>query len=80
MIHFNPLKVECTLFFEENPYTLETAEGLASRLGRKSTELVLILEHLVSVSILEKIGDGDQAIYRYVQPDNFQIPREVVWE
>ncbi|MGG0719938.1 hypothetical protein ABE096_20515 [Robertmurraya massiliosenegalensis] len=80
MLPFNPLKVECTLFFEENPYTLETAEGLASRLGRKTNELVLILEHLVAVSILEKIGEGDQAIYRYVQPDNFQISREVLWE
>ncbi|GIN62428.1 hypothetical protein J27TS8_24210 [Robertmurraya siralis] len=80
MLQFNPLKVECTLFFEENPYTLETAEGLALRLGRKTAELVLILEHLVTDSILEKIGDGEQAIYRYVQPDNFQIPREFIWE
>lgn len=80
MLQLNPLKVECTLFFEENPYTFETVEGLASRLGRRTTELAQILEHLVTVSILEKIGDGEQAIYRYMQPDTFQFQREAIWE
>lgn len=62
------LRMECTLFFQENPYTFETAEGLALRLGRKREHIEPILQHLVSLSILEKIGEGDRAIYRYNQP------------
>jgi hypothetical protein len=80
MLQLSPLKVECTLFFQENPYTLETLDGLAARLGRKTSDLSLILEHLVTVSILEKIGEGENAIYRYVQPDSLQIQSDIAWE
>ncbi|GAX91177.1 hypothetical protein EFBL_2843 [Effusibacillus lacus] len=64
-----PLRIECTLFFQENPYTFETAGGLALRLGRKREHIEPVLQHLVSLSILEKIGEGEQAIYRYIQPE-----------
>ncbi len=66
--HLNPLHVECTVFFQENPYTFETIEGIAIRLGRHSEDLRPVLDQLVAGEILEIIGDGQQSIYRYVQP------------
>ncbi|WP_231705824.1 hypothetical protein [Effusibacillus lacus] len=39
------------------------------RLGRKREHIEPVLQHLVSLSILEKIGEGEQAIYRYIQPE-----------
>ncbi|MFC4768034.1 hypothetical protein [Effusibacillus consociatus] len=74
-----PLQMECTLFFQENPYTLETLAGLALRLGRKPEDIRPALQHLVSLSILEEIGEGERAIYRYNHP---VVTSEVgiVWE
>jgi hypothetical protein len=63
------LQLECTLFFQENPYTMETRDGIALRLGRDSGQLDAILERLVSLCILEKLGDGSRSIYRYNQPE-----------
>lgn len=62
------LQVECTYFFEENPFALETGESLAMRLGRSADDLVPVLERLVELSVLTRIGDGDQPVYRYNKP------------
>jgi hypothetical protein len=62
------LRVECSLFFQQNPYTFETEEGMALRLGRMSKDLRPALAYLVGHGILDKIGEGDSAIYRYLQP------------
>lgn len=67
------LQTECTLFFEENPYALETVEGLAERLGRKAEHLRPVLEHLVSLSILSQVGNQDRVLYRYSRPDSMAI-------
>lgn len=56
------------MFFQENPYTYETLTGLATRIGRNPEDLRSVLEKLVDGSILEVIGEGERAIYRYVQP------------
>lgn len=63
------LQIECNLFFQENPYTFETLEGLSLRLGRNREDLKPILDNLVSLSILEKIGEGERSIYRYITPN-----------
>jgi len=63
-----PLQVECTYFFEENPYAMETAQSLALRIGRSADQLAPILEHLAALTILSKFGEGANAIYRYSQP------------
>lgn len=62
------LQVECTFFFEENPYAMETMQSLASRLGRSVEHLQPILNHLVELTILSKIGEGEESIYKYNQP------------
>lgn len=71
-----PLQIECTLFFQENPYTFETLNGIALRLGRSPEDIKLAIEHLMSISILEMIGEGEQAIYRYIAP-NYSTKRQV---
>ncbi|ADU30485.1 hypothetical protein [Evansella cellulosilytica] len=77
-LNFNPLEVECTIFFQENPYSYETLHGLGRRLGRNPIDLQPVLEKLVHSTILEMIGEGDSAIYRYVQPKINQIDEMLI--
>ncbi|WP_337190080.1 MULTISPECIES: hypothetical protein [Saccharibacillus] len=62
------LQVECTLFFEKNPYAYQTTTGLSMRLGRTAEVLEPVLERLIEVFVLEKVGSGSRALYRYVAP------------
>lgn len=68
-----PLQMECTLFFQMNPYSYESAEGLAMRLGRKSEHLLPVLERLVTLAILKQTGEGERSIYCYNQPDTIHV-------
>lgn len=68
-----PLQMECTLFFQMNPHAYETVEGLALRLGRKPEHLDHILQQLVSLTILKRIGEGERSIYCYNQPDMIHV-------
>lgn len=67
------LQTECTLFFEENPYTFETVAGLATRLGRKEEHIQPVLDLLVRLSILSQLGTEGRAIYHYNQPDTMVL-------
>ncbi len=62
------LQVECVMFFQNNPYALESIEGLSLRLGREIEHLEAIVLRLVSLAILERIGNGSRSIYRYIPP------------
>lgn len=64
------LKWECTLFFQNNPYTMETATGIATRIGRDEQLTRKTLNQLVEVHVLETIGDSESVnpIYRYRKP------------
>lgn len=62
------LQVECVMFFHNNPYALESIEGLSQRLGRDIVHLEATLVRLVSLAILERIGSGPRSIYRYIPP------------
>lgn len=59
------LKWECTLFFQNNPYAIETATGIAMRIGRNEHVVQQTLSKLVELDIIEKIGESKSAIYRY---------------
>jgi predicted transcriptional regulator len=64
-----PIELECITFFEENLYTFETLEGLALRIGRKKEDLQIVLNKLVQLAIVEKIGNSGQPfVYRYIKP------------
>ncbi|MDT8858657.1 hypothetical protein N0O92_00345 [Alkalihalobacillus sp. MEB130] len=78
--HLHPLQVECTLFFQDNPYTYETLKGLAMRLGRNAEDLAAVLDQLVSTMVLEMNGTGDSAIYRYIQPVTIDLQKEELCE
>lgn len=67
------LRIECTVFFERNPFAFETLASLSMRLGRSETVLEPVLNELTSFSILEKLGDGKNSIYKYVQPTQLRI-------
>ncbi|GEO24708.1 hypothetical protein AAC03nite_04930 [Alicyclobacillus acidoterrestris] len=69
MIHEFKIRKECTLFFAENPYTYETVEGVAHRIGRKMEHVQPALDELVQISILEQISAGAHTLYRYQKPD-----------
>lgn len=62
------IRLECALFFQQNPHTIETEEGVAIRIGRMIQDLRPALEYLVGHGILDKFGEGESAIYRYLQP------------
>ncbi|WP_138495397.1 hypothetical protein [Paenibacillus pinistramenti] len=62
------LQMECTLFFESNPYAYQTIEGLSVRLGRSADQLDQVLNRLVEMSILSRVGDGARAIYYFNIP------------
>ncbi|WP_217596336.1 hypothetical protein [Cohnella sp. GbtcB17] len=62
------LQLECTLFFERNPYALETVRGLAKKLGRSELALEAVVERMSRLLILERIGEGERAIYTYHAP------------
>ena len=62
------LQVECVMFFHNNPYALESIDGLSLRLGREAELLETSLLRLVSLAILERIGNGPRSIYRYIPP------------
>ncbi|TNJ65860.1 hypothetical protein FE784_13140 [Paenibacillus hemerocallicola] len=72
------LQMECTRFFQNNPYSMETVEGISLRLGRKTEILDPVLGRLVSLSILEKTGNGSRSIYRYIEP-SYSGDLEVQW-
>lgn len=63
------LQAECLLFFEQNPYTIENEEGLSIRLGRNLQDLSSVLERLTELSILQRMGEGEEAYYRYNLPE-----------
>lgn len=67
--HLLPLQMECTFFFEQNTYAMETSAGVALRLGRNLDDISPVLTKLEQLSILERIGEGEEAIYRYKTPN-----------
>ncbi|WEG12475.1 hypothetical protein PU629_20630 [Pullulanibacillus sp. KACC 23026] len=74
------LQVECTYFFEENPFAMETLESLASRLGRSTEHLKPIINSLVALSILTEIESGNDSIYRYNQPNILSEKLDDKWK
>jgi hypothetical protein len=73
------LQVECVMFFHNNPYALESIEGLSLRLGREAVLLEATLLRLVSLAILERIGNGPRSIYRYNPPITMD-DKDLLWK
>lgn len=63
------IALECTVFFQQNPFTLETADGIAMRIGRKLADIEPVLRNMTLKGFLLRDGEGSHAIYSYILPD-----------
>ncbi|RKY19261.1 MAG: hypothetical protein DRP63_00885 [Planctomycetota bacterium] len=70
------LRIELLHFFARNPYTVDTASGIALRLGRPEEHVRDVLEHLVNLGILRKEGADANALYCYIKPRVYTDEKE----
>jgi hypothetical protein len=55
--------VDLVTFFVQNPYTCDSAENLAVRVGRSAHQVKPVLESLASTGLLRKTDLGDLYVY-----------------
>lgn len=60
------ITTEVALFFQRNPFTIESPEGLARKLGRKTEAVRRALDTLASKQLV--LCEGDGRAYAYAQP------------
>lgn len=58
------LRIELLTFFQANPHTRDTVDGLALRLHRPSSQVKEALKALSALGILEMSDNGKVTIYR----------------
>jgi len=63
-ITLSVLRIELLAFFQANPHTRDTADGLALRLNRPRHEVEMALNTLSALGILEIGGTKKITIYR----------------
>jgi hypothetical protein len=63
-----PLQLECTLFFQSNPYRTESIDDLAELLDTDKELLIPALDILTKQGIIVNIGDEVNPVYRYNEP------------
>ncbi|OGL46660.1 MAG: hypothetical protein A2W05_02150 [Candidatus Schekmanbacteria bacterium RBG_16_38_10] len=63
-------KIEILSFFYENPYTIDSAEGISHWIGRKKDDILEDLEDLVVSRILQSEKAEESFLYRYSPPDH----------
>ena len=73
--------VDVVTFFVQNPYTCDTAEGLAVRIGRKIAQVKPVLEALVKGGFLLATDLPDLCVYELTDdPKHRQtLQQYVVW-
>ncbi len=59
-------KLDLINFFFSNPYTIDTVDGLALRVGRRVEGIEKAVEELSEVGILEKRVQGELVLYAFV--------------
>ena len=62
------MRIEILHFFANNPYVVDTAGGIALRVGWPEEAVRVELERLVALGILQKQGSEEEPLYRYVSP------------
>ncbi len=58
-----PAKRWIVRFFQQNRYTMDTADGLAIWTGLSREKAAGAAEALVNAHLLDRIGEGDAAVY-----------------
>jgi len=62
------VRVEILRFFAANPYTVDTAEGISTKIGYGDSIVSAELERLVRIGILRVEESGGKPVYSYVKP------------
>jgi hypothetical protein len=55
--------VDIVTFFVQNPYTCDSAESLAVRIGRRARRVEPVLEGLAAAGLLHTVDLGDVRVY-----------------
>ncbi|MFH1564113.1 MAG: hypothetical protein ABIF11_11975 [Nitrospirota bacterium] len=63
----SPIRRDLLSFFYENQFAMDTARNLARWINKDLTDVEKDLEGLAKLKILEKIGEGNSAIFSYTQ-------------
>jgi len=59
----NPAATKVLRFFHENEFTMDTVQGLALWTGCAPHHVANVVEALVRLKILERVGEGEDAVY-----------------
>lgn len=60
-------EMEIVVFFHTNQFAMDTALNIARWLKRDYNQVEEYLDHLFSLGVLEKMGEGNSAIFSYTQ-------------
>ncbi len=63
----SPIRRDLVTFFYENQFAMDTAKNLSRWINKNLSEVEKDLEELTKLQVLEKIGEGNSAIYLYTQ-------------
>jgi len=63
--------VDLVTFFVRNPYTCDSAEGLAVRIGRRADRIRPVLDGLAGAGLLHAVDLGDLRVYE-LTPDPYR--------
>ncbi len=58
------IRIEILSFFLANPHTRDTLKGFSIRLFMNYEMIAKVMEELIEVGIVEKVGNNDKSIYR----------------
>lgn len=59
------LRIEILIFFSKNPYTMDTIHKFSGWLKRHPFDIQREFDYFTRKGIVEKIGEGENAIYSY---------------
>lgn len=73
--------VDIVTFFVQNPYTCDSAQSLAVRIGRRPEQIEPVLEGLAEAGLLNVVDLGDVHVYELTDdPDRRQtLQQYVAW-
>jgi hypothetical protein len=73
--------VDVITFFAQNPYACDSAEGVATRIGREAHKLEPVLDKLVAAGFLRAIELGDLRVYAMAEDAHHRqtLQQYVTW-
>ncbi|MEW6006741.1 MAG: hypothetical protein AB1595_01100 [bacterium] len=59
------IRIEILIFFSKNPYAMDTISKFSAWIRRSPSDIAKEFEYFVENGIIEKMGEGENAIYSY---------------